>query len=95
MIKLYFFTILSFVSTQVFANYPPYDAVATSLGGSSVTYISPFSIEFNPANLCYTSSKISINAQNRYGIRQYSKVLAQQEAGAWRSAENHQRGQAQ
>lgn len=75
MIKLYFFTILSFVSTQVFANYPPYDAVATSLGGSSVTYISPFSIEFNPANLCYTSSKISINAQNRYGIRQYSKVL--------------------
>ncbi|MDG1045933.1 MAG: hypothetical protein P8P81_04960 [Bacteroidia bacterium] len=74
MIKLYFFTLISFVCTQVYANYPPYDAVTTSLGGSSVTYISPFSIEFNPANLCFSPSKISINAQNRYGIRQYSKV---------------------
>ena len=74
--KLYFFyTLILFIPIQALANYPPYDAVAISLGGSSVTYISPFSIVFNPANLCYSPPKISINAQNRYGIQQYSKVL--------------------
>ena len=74
--KLYFFyTLILFIPIQALANYPPYDAVAISLGGSSVTYISPFSIGFNQANLCYSPPKISINAQNRYGIQQYSKVL--------------------
>ena len=73
--KLYFFSLLSLTYIQVFATNPPNEALATSLGGSSVTYISPFSVEYNPANLTSTPSGISLNAQNRYGISQYSKVL--------------------
>ena len=73
--KLYFFSLLSLTYIQVFATNPPNEALATSLGGSSVTYISPFSVEYNPANLSSTPSGISLNAQNGYGISQYSKVL--------------------
>ena len=73
--KLYFFIYILFSYAHLLAIEPPHDAIATSLGGSSVAYSSHFCIEYNAANLVLTPSNIAFNAQNRYGISEYSKIL--------------------
>lgn len=72
--KLYFIVLLFSFCEKLLATNPP-DAISLSLGGSAAAYSSPFCIQYNAANLVYSPSNIAFNAQNRYGIRDYTKIL--------------------
>lgn len=72
--KLYFIVLLFSFCEKLIATNPP-DAISLSLGGSAAAYSSPFCIQYNAANLVYSPSNIAFNAQNRYGIRDYTKIL--------------------
>jgi len=73
--KLYFFILPFFTYSTLFAIKPSHDARASSLAGSSVTCNSPFCIEYNAANLAFYPSSIALNAQNQFGIHEYTQIL--------------------
>ncbi len=73
--KLYLFIYL-FSCLPIFPNNPPpNNAIALSLGGASAAHHSPFSIEYNSANLVWSPSQFGFNAQNRFGIGDYSSLF--------------------
>ena len=69
--------LLSVLTNLCIADLPSANnAITLSLGGASATYLNAFAIENNVAALAFSKAEFSLNAANRFGLSDYSNIMA-------------------